>query len=206
MKDSSANDFPDFIKQYCNHLSDLLSKIDTGKIAAMIGRLEQARETGASVFIIGNGGSAATASHMACDLSSNSDDGSGRNIRAVSLVDNVPLLTAIANDHGYDQIFVRQLNLHYRPNDVLIAISASGKSPNVVSAAEWVRSCGGFVIGLVGFDGGDLIRFCDVAIHVQTPPGEYGPVEDIHLMLDHLMYSWFRLKRLQADTRRAHAV
>ena len=108
-----------------------------------------------------------------------------------SMVANAAALTAIANDRSYGDVFVDQLAIHYRPGDKLIVISASGNSLNVLAAARWVKERGGRVIGLVGFDGGELLSLCDVALHVRTPKGEYGPVEDIHLMLNHLVAAWF---------------
>ena len=101
-------------------------------------------------------------------------------------------MTAIANDTGYENLFAYQLRIHYRPGDKLVAISASGNSPNVVEAARWVKKRGGRVVGLVGFDGGELKRLSDVVIHVETQKGEYGPVEDIHMVVEHLIYTWLR--------------
>jgi D-sedoheptulose 7-phosphate isomerase len=106
----------------------------------------------------------------------------------------VVALTAIGNDAGHENLFVYQLRIHYRPGDKLIAISASGNSPNVVEAARWVKKRGGRVVGLVGFDGGELKRLADVVIHAKTPKGEYGPVEDIHIIMDHLFYSWLKAR------------
>ena len=157
-----------------------------------------------SVFFIGNGGSAATASHMSNDLSLGShtceDD---LPFRSLALTDNAAVTTAIANDHGYDNLFVHQLRVHYRTGDKLVAISASGNSPNVIAAAEWVKKRGGIVIGLVGFDGGKLKNICDIAIHARTSKGEYGPVEDIHIILDHLIYTWlwYRKRKEKSDVK-----
>jgi D-sedoheptulose 7-phosphate isomerase len=114
--------------------------------------------------------------------------------RAMSLTDNAAVMLAIANDDGYDRLFVNQLRVHYRPGDKLVAISASGNSPNVVCAAEWVKKQGGTVISLVGFDGGRLKDISDVLIHVKSEKGEYGPVEDIHMIMDHLLANWLQLK------------
>jgi D-sedoheptulose 7-phosphate isomerase len=110
-------------------------------------------------------------------------------------------MTAIGNDTGFENLFVSQLRIHHRPGDKLIAISASGNSPNVVRGAEWVKDRGGRVIALVGFDGGKLKGLADVVIHAETPKGEYGPVEDIHMILDHLVYTWL-LKRHRANQQR----
>ena len=106
----------------------------------------------------------------------------------------VSVISAIANDDGYENVFVNQLKIHYRNGDKLVAISASGNSPNVVAASEWVKNRNGKVIGLIGFDGGKLKDICDIAIHVKTPEGEYGPVEDIHIIIDHLISNWLIYK------------
>lgn len=184
-----------FADAYFSYLCQLLSQLDTEAIAAFIGELEHAREHQHTVFFIGNGGSAATASHMANDLGigirTGDDDPP---LRAVALTDHVAAMTAIANDEGYHHVFVSQLRIHYRPGDKLVVISASGNSPNVVAAAEWVKRRGGKVIGLVGFDGGRLKGICDVIIHIRTPRGEYGPVEDIHMILNHLIFNWLRFQ------------
>lgn len=184
-----------FARAYLGYLSGLLAQLDAGAIADVIGELEQARQDQRTVFVVGNGGSAATASHMANDLSVGADPADGPpSFRVLALTDNVAALTAIANDAGYDNLFIYQLRIHYRPGDMLIAISASGSSPNVVEAARWVKKRGGRVVGLVGFDGGELKRLVDVVIHARTPKGEYGPVEDIHMIIDHLIYSWLKAR------------
>ena len=113
-------------------------------------------------------------------------------LRVLSLTDNAAVMLAIANDAGYDKLFVNQLQVHYQPNDKLIAISVSGNSPNVIAAAEWVKKQGGIVISLVGFDGGRLKEISDVAIHVKSMKGEYGPVEDLHLIMGHLTSYWLQ--------------
>lgn len=185
----------DYAEGYLGYVAGLLKGIDIQSIALFIEELEKARQGQNTVFIIGNGGSAVTASHMANDLGVGScvKEGSPP-YRVLSLTDNVAKMTAIANDYGYDKLFVNQLKLHYRPGDKLIAISASGSSPNIIKAAEWVSRKGGTVIGLTGFDGGRLKDICDILIHVATPKGEYGPVEDIHMIVDHLVYMWLRYK------------
>ena len=114
--------------------------------------------------------------------------------RIFSLVDNNSVVTAISNDVGYESIFVNQLKIHYRDKDSLIVISASGNSPNVLEAAEWVKSRGGCIIGFLGFSGGKLIDLCDIKIHVKSEPGEYGPVEDSHLIMNHILAHWFQNK------------
>ena len=191
----------EFASEYFLYVSELLSHLDTAAITAFIEQLELARRENNTVFIAGNGGSAATASHMANDFGIGSRTGNGAPFRALALTDNVAVMTAIANDDSYERVFVEQLRVHYRSGDKLVAISGSGNSPNVVAAAEWMKKRAGTVLGLVGFDGGRLKDLCDVVIHVQTPVGEheeYGPVEDIHMILDHLVATWLRW-RVQRD-------
>ncbi|HEV8660583.1 MAG TPA: SIS domain-containing protein, partial [Thermoanaerobaculia bacterium] len=110
--------------------------------------------------------------------------------QAMSLTDNVPIMTAIANDYGYEQVFVLQLKTLAAAGDVIVAISASGNSPNVLRAIEWGNEIGAITVGLTGFDGGELRRLAQIAVHVPTSKGEYGPVEDIHMVLDHLIGSF----------------
>jgi D-sedoheptulose 7-phosphate isomerase len=185
-----------FAKRYFSYLSELLDRLNTAEIAAISREIEDAHSRNNAIYIIGNGGSAATASHMANDIAMDVLKKSGieRPFRAFALTDNVPLMTAIANDDGYHNVFVNQLRICYQQGDILIAISASGNSPNVIEAAKWVKARKGRVMGFVGFDGGELKKLCDLSVHVNTPRGEYGPVEDIHLILDHLIANWLQYK------------
>jgi len=185
-----------FARGYLNYVSHLLNRLDTQSIATFIKELEVAYRNQNTIFIAGNGGSATTATHMANDIGMDilKKSGIDQPFRAFSLTDNVALMTAIANDNGYHNLFVNQLRIYYRSGDLLIAISASGNSPNIIAAAEWVKQRSGKVLGLLGFDGGRLKDMCDVAIHVETPKGEFGPVEDIHLIMDHLIANWLQYK------------
>ncbi len=189
---AANSDIQEFAKAYFNYIYKLMNKLDTHAISAFVEELEIARKNENTVFIVGNGGSACTASHMASDLNIGAYPSDGTPFRVLALTDNVALMTAIANDFGYEFLFVKQLKSIYKPGDKLIVISASGNSPNVVDAARWVKNQGGTVMGLLGFDGGRLKSICDFAIHVKTPIGEYGPVEDIHLIMDHLLFTWLK--------------
>ncbi len=175
-----------FAGAYIDYLAQVLKGIDVKAIGGFIETLLDARERGATVFFIGNGGSAATASHFANDLAigTNSYD---KPFRVISLTDNQAIITAIANDFGYLDIFVRQLRVLGRPGDVLVAISASGNSPNLLSAFEYAKSAGIKTVAITAFDGGKMKRVADEGIHVPTAPKEYGPAEDAHMMLDHLV-------------------
>lgn len=175
-----------FARGYLTYLARVLAALDEKAIAAFIGALVDARDRGAHIFFIGNGGSAATASHFANDIAIGSRSWK-KPFRALSLVDNIPVLTAVANDYGYDEIFTAQLKLFMKPGDVVVAISASGNSPNVVKAVEYANAEGATTVGLTGFDGGQLKRIAKMGIHVSTQKGEYGPTEDAHMVLDHLV-------------------
>lgn len=120
--------------------------------------------------------------------------GTDKPFRVLALTDNSSVITAIANDAGYENVFLNQLKIHYRRGDKLLAISASGNSPNVVAAAEWVKQQGGSVISFVGFTGGKLKALSNVVVHVKSESGEYGPVEDAHLVLNHILAHWFQCK------------
>jgi len=185
------NNIKQFAKGYLNYLSQLLKQLDTDAIAAFVEELESARRQHKTIFIAGNGGSAATASHMGNDIGlAASKVGKDEAFRAFALTDNVALLTAIANDDGYDNIFVNQLKVHYRERDMLIVISASGNSSNLIKAVKWVKEKHGKVIGLLGFEGGKLEEMCDIVVQPKAHKGEYGPVEDIHMIIDHLVTAW----------------
>ena len=178
-----------FARGYVDHLRDLLIQLDVSSIALFTKTLLSARERGARIFFMGNGGSAATASHFANDIGIGSKSWS-KPFRALSLVDNIPTLTAIANDDGYEEIFVQQLKVQMVPGDVVVAISASGNSPNVVRAIEYANANGAFTVGVTGFDGGKLKGISRIVIHVPTAKGEYGPVEDVHVTLNHLVSAY----------------
>lgn len=175
-----------FAGAYIDYLAEVLKGIDVKAIGRFIQTLLDARERGATVFFIGNGGSAATASHFANDLAIGTNSYE-KPFRVISLTDNQAIITAIANDFGYLDIFERQLRVLGRRGDVLVAISASGNSPNLLSAFEYAKSAGIKTVAITAFDGGKMKGAADEGIHVPTAPKEYGPAEDAHMMLDHLI-------------------
>ena len=175
-----------FAGAYLDYLKSVLSRIDNSEIGRFIETLLDARNRSATIFFIGNGGSAATASHFANDLSIGVND-YDKPFRAISLVDNVPIITAISNDFGYEEIFVRQLQILGKKGDVLVAISASGNSANLIKAFDYALSAGIRTVSITAFDGGKLKDMADEGIHVPTGPKEYGPAEDAHMVLDHLV-------------------
>jgi D-sedoheptulose 7-phosphate isomerase len=175
-----------FARGYLDYLAEVLHKLDENEIARFVTELLRTRDCGSRIYFFGNGGSAATASHFVNDIAIGSRSWE-RPFRAVSLSDNHAVLTSIANDFGYERVFVQQLQGHLHPDDLVVAISVSGNSPNVLAAVEYARSCGVRVAALTGFDGGRLRELADVVVHVPTNAGEYGPAEDAHLVVDHLV-------------------
>lgn len=164
--------------------------IDPQQLAGFIEVLDAARRRGATIFFLGNGGSAATAAHFVNDLCYGPSP-SQPQFRALCLSDNTPGLTAIANDHGYHEVFVRPLQVHLRQGDVVVALSASGCSENVLAAVAHANAQGAVTVALTGFDGGRLRSLVHHGVHVPTAHGEYGPVEDAHLVIGHLVTSYF---------------
>ncbi len=164
-----------FAASYFEYLSKVLSGIDTRQIGQFIATLLDARERGATVYFIGNGGSAATASHFANDLAIGVNDYE-KPFRVVSLTDNVAVMSAIGNDFGYDEIFVRQLRVLARAGDVLVAISASGNSPNLLKAFEFAKAAGVTTVALTSVDGGKMKGLADLGVHVPTEPLADTPV------------------------------
>jgi D-sedoheptulose 7-phosphate isomerase len=175
-----------FAKSYLDYLAETLNKIDVKEIAAFINTLLNARENGATVFFLGNGGSAATATHFANDLAIGTNS-YAKPFRALSLTDNQAIITAIGNDFGYQEIFTRQLQVLGKPGDVMVAISASGNSPNLIAAIEYANSASIKTVAITAFDGGKMKVIADEGIYVPTDLKEYGPAEDAHMILDHLV-------------------
>jgi D-sedoheptulose 7-phosphate isomerase len=179
----------EFSRAYLEYLQSVLRRIDTAEIGRFIQTLLSARESGATIFFIGNGGSAATASHFANDLSVGVND-YDKPFRALSLTDNVALITAIGNDFGYQEIFARQLRVLGKRGDVLVGISASGNSANLLLAFDYANSSGIETVAITAFDGGKLKAAAKQGIHVPTGLKEYGPAEDAHMVLDHLVSAY----------------
>lgn len=179
----------EFAVSYIDYLNKILKSIDVNEIAKFIETILDAREREATIFFVGNGGSASTASHFANDLCIGTKS-IGKPFRVLSLTDNQPLLTAVANDFGYEEIFVRQLKIYGRPGDVLVGISASGNSQNIIDAFMYANSNEIKTVGLTAFDGGKMRKIAKEGIHVQTDMKEYGPAEDAHMVLDHLVVSY----------------
>jgi D-sedoheptulose 7-phosphate isomerase len=173
------------IQHYISMLQQTMDNLQLSLISDVIHKLQQARVQGSQIFIMGNGGSASTASHFVCDLAKNTRYDGLPHFRVIGLADNMEIFSAYANDEGYENVFSQQLINLIRPGDVVIAISASGKSMNVINAVEEAKKRDVTTIGFTGFDGGRLGHLVDIHIHVDSEIIEH--VEDIHLMLEHMI-------------------
>lgn len=183
-----------FLKNYINNLKSLLDRINPKDIQKVINALEKTTKDHSKIYVIGNGGSSATASHIANDLGTGLRQRNIINFDITSLGDNSAITSAVANDMGYENIFYMQLQGILKPTDVLLAISCSGNSPNIIKAAKYAKETKSTLIGLTGFDGGELKKISDISLHVQTQKGKYGLVEDIHMIFDHILFTYYKEK------------
>lgn len=183
---ASARAFPG---AYRNQLARALETIDLDAVSDAIEILEKARNDGRAIFVCGNGGSAATASHFACDMVKGASFQRDLRFRIMALTDSVPTLTAYSNDVCYECVFVEQLRNFAQPGDVLLAISGSGNSANVVSAVEFANSAGCTTIALTGRDGGKLGPMAHLQIRVEEP--HMGRIEDGHMIVCHMICYYF---------------
>jgi D-sedoheptulose 7-phosphate isomerase len=173
-------------EDYFRQLARILPQLPFGAIDAVASVLLQAYDEGRTVFLFGNGGSAASASHAVCDLNKGAASAeNSRRLKVISLTDNVPLLTAWANDAGYERIFAEQLKNYLRPRDVALAISCSGDSPNVLLGLKTARAMGGTTLGLTGYQGGRMRSLCDMSVVV--PSDDMRMIEDMHHAVLHAL-------------------
>ena len=191
-----TKNFSDFSKKYFLYLNSIFKKIDDKSLEKLVRELSNIRKKGKTLFVIGNGGGAATATTMANDLGFDilKKTKVKKTFKVHSLTDNSSVITAISNDVGYENIFINQLKIYYSPGDSLLILSASGNSENLIRAAEWVKKKSGKIIGILGFDGGKLKKKCQICIHLKTEYGDYGPVEDLQLVINHVLAHWFQEK------------
>lgn len=191
-----------FVEAYFESVAEELRAVSAEALAAIGERLLETAQSGAQILVAGNGGSASTASHFACDLAKTvlgaKPELRTSRFRAVSLADNVALLTAWANDVSYESVFAEQVKMLGRPGDVLCVISASGSSANVVEAVAVARSLGLRTIGLLGRDGGRLKGMVDD--HVVVPCYDYGQIESAHLVMAHLLTQWLSQRLDEQDS------
>jgi D-sedoheptulose 7-phosphate isomerase len=190
-----------FVRDYLTRLQATIANLPIDRIESIGDILTGAYRHRKQVFIVGNGGSAATASHLACDLGKNTIAPNRPRFRVMSLNDNVPLLSALANDSGYDRVFSEQLTNLIRPGDVLLSITGSGNSPNILRAMRLARAQGATNVALLGFDGGVALSLADQ--YVLVPCHDYGIIEDLHLVLGHILTAYFteRVERGTAAVR-----
>lgn len=181
---------PELIKHYIEEVCATLAKLPVEKIERVVEILQEARVNKRGVFIFGNGGSAATASHFVCDLNKGAITTGQLRFRAVALTDNLPLISAWANDTSYSNVFAQQLENYLEPGDVVIGISGSGNSMNVVNALELAKSKGATTLAFTGFDGGKVKDIAHLCIIVDSNSMEQ--VEDIHALLVHVITTWLR--------------
>jgi D-sedoheptulose 7-phosphate isomerase len=173
------------ISLYISTLQETMNSLSIESVAKVVDILQEARVSGRQVFIMGNGGSASTATHFVCDLAKNTRRDESPHFRVIGLTDNMAMFSAYANDEGYERVFEAQLDSLIDPGDIVIGISASGNSKNVLNAVSLARQRRAVTIGFTGFDGGHLRSLVDVYIHVDSHVIEH--VEDIHLMLEHMI-------------------
>jgi D-sedoheptulose 7-phosphate isomerase len=183
------DDYISLIEDYIELEIDVLKKLDVNQINALMNAIEEARQNNATIYIMGNGGSASTASHFANDFNKGLSEYLTKKFNFVCLSDNIATLTAIANDIGYDSVFKFQLEGKLKCSDLMIAVSASGNSPNILAAVEYAVEVGAHSAGLIGFNGGKLKQMVDYP--VQIPIHSMQVTEDLQMALDHLMMAVF---------------
>ena len=178
------------IQKYILHLQDVLERLKLDDVRQSIDVIMEAYYANKQIFVVGNGGSASTASNLACDLGKGTSVAGKPRFRVISLTDNVATMTAWSNDVAYEDVFVEQLKNLVNAGDVVIGISASGNSENVIRAMQHAADIGCSTIGWSGFGGGKLATICDVNVVVDSH--QYGPVEDVHLILNHVLHAWIQ--------------
>ena len=191
------NEKVNFVKMYTSQLNEILNALPEDKFIEINNVLQDARETGKQIFVIGNGGSAAAASHMVCDFGKNTRQPGKNRMRAICLNDNIPSVMAYANDEGYDVIFSEQLLALGKPGDILIAISGSGNSANILKALETAHQMQIKVIGLTGFKGGKMKAMTDICLVV--PSDSMEMIEDVHLIINHILAGLLRDARMYGN-------
>ncbi len=179
----------DFVKQYVDDNVRLLKALDLAAVSRIIRLFGEARDARKRIYAIGNGGSASTASHFVNDMGKGASVGRKKRFKTVPLTDNVEWMTALSNDLSYDDVYVEQLKNFAEPGDVLLAISGSGNSENVLRAVVYANSVGCRTVGLTGFGGGKLKDLAEEAIVIDSD--HMGRVEDLHLILQHVICYWY---------------
>lgn len=186
----------DYIKEYIALQKEALDHLPCGKLADLVQLFKQALDNGRQIFVFGNGGSAANASHFVTDLGKGSSDKTYKRFRCLSLNDNINWMTAVSNDYSYDDVFVRQLMNLAMTGDLAFVMSVSGNSPNLIKALEWCRQKGIYSVALVGNNKGRLTEMADTVLEVDD--SHYGRVEDAHMTICHIIaYAFMEIPALQ---------
>ena len=190
-----SKNFKIFAKKYIDYLSNSLKDLDLDSLDEIRKELEIVKRKKKTIFVFGNGGAAATAITIANDLGFDimKKSKSKKTFNIVCLNENQSVITAIANDTGYENIFLNQLKIKFNKGDVVIILSVSGNSNNLIKAAKWLKGKGK-VFALLGFDGGKLLNYCNKHILIKSLKSDYGPVEDIQLVVNHIFAHWFQNK------------
>ncbi|SEI51960.1 D-sedoheptulose 7-phosphate isomerase [Dyadobacter koreensis] len=174
-----------FVTNYIEELKETLDNLDKQEIVKFASILEQARQNGNKVFIFGNGGSGSTATHFACDINKGASLGKEKRHKIIALTDNIPIMLAYSNDMSYDDVFVEQLKNFIETGDVVVGISGSGNSKNIIKAIEFANGQGNTTVGITGFDGGKLKKLATYSVNANRNDMQIS--EDIHMILVHLM-------------------
>jgi D-sedoheptulose 7-phosphate isomerase len=184
------NNIQTYFESYRNRVDEILNKVDIDSLVETIEVMITAFKNGNTVYVCGNGGSAATASHMQADFSFFTRYFTKFRPKVRALTDNAAMMTAVGNDTSFHDVFVEQMKGHFEKGDVLICISASGNSENVVRAANYANVNGGTSIGFVGFEGGKLLETATISLFTPNSKGDYGPIEDVHMIFNHLIVNY----------------
>ena len=188
-----ADGFESYARGYFDRVAELARKIDLPAVVRAADYIGKTRQTGNALYFIANGGSAAVAAHWVNDLMAGANQEGKPPFRAYCLTDNTSTVTAIGNDSAFENIFRDQLRAYVRPGDVVIAMSVSGNSENIIRGLGAAREADATTIGIAGMTGGRMADCCDVFIHVPSTADEYGPVEDLFSLLEHLVIGWLTM-------------
>lgn len=180
-----------FFEEYKSRLLEAVKSINSAEMDQLVDILDDINSKNGRIYVIGNGGSAATSMHMVNDLDTGLRRRDLNAFDMVSLSDNISSVTALGNDVGFENIFYYQLKNKIRKNDLLVVISCSGNSNNLIKAVNYALENGVYVVGITGFDGGKLKEITNLSIHINSNKGEYALVEDLHMILSHMLYSYY---------------
>jgi D-sedoheptulose 7-phosphate isomerase len=179
----------EYAREYFDGIRSSIEEIEPRQLEAISQEFRRAWQEDKRIFILGNGGSASTSSHMATDLGKGTAQPGLKRFKVIGVTDNISMITAYANDMSYDDVFVEQLKNHLEPGDLVVGVTGSGNSPNVLKAIQWAREAGAVTIGFIGFGGGKLASMVDHQVTFSSD--NYGVVEDLHLSLNHILTQFF---------------